>query len=147
MCWTVRSLPSACTPDDGTREGRGLRHSELVTVTKRTKPPTSLKATEHFIPDVFGGFVGFHYAPLQMSVCQNANFDNQPFGKKTALVCIADFARDFPLEGRSTISRPAVDVKHTRRPCEISRAGVRVNSVDCTEQSRCKVQDTDVVSL
>ncbi len=62
-----------------------------------------------------------------------------------ALVCRADFARDFRLEGRSAVSRPAIDVKHTRCPGEISCAGVRVNAGDGTEQSPRHVKDTDVV--
>lgn len=82
-----------------------------------------------------------------MSISQNANFDNQRLGKKTALVCKADFACDFCLDGRSAIRRLAVDVKHARRPCEISGAGVRVNPVNGTEQARRHVKDTDVVSL
>ncbi len=66
---------------------------------------------------------------------------------KTALVCKADFARNFRLDGRSAVRCPAVDVKHTRRPGKISRAGVRVNSVDCAEHAPRGVKDSDVVSL
>ncbi len=73
-------------------------------------------------------------------------FGIQPF-RKTALPSRAHFACNFRLEGRSTISRLAVDVKHTRRPGEVSRAGVRINPGDFTEQSRRHVKDTDVVSL
>ncbi len=80
-----------------------------------------------------------------MAACQNTNFGNQPFSKKTALIGKADFTRDFRLECRSAVSRLTIDVKHTGCPGEISRAGVRVNAGDGTEQSRRHVKDTDVV--
>ncbi len=80
-----------------------------------------------------------------MSACQKADFGNQPFSKKTALVCKADFTRDFCLDCRSAVSRLTVDVKHTRRPVEISRVGVRINPGDGTEHSQRTVKDNDVV--
>lgn len=68
-------------------------------------------------------------------------------GRISKLVCKADFASYFRLKGRSSIRRPAIDVKHARRPGETSRAGVWVDPIDRAEQSGRNVEDTDIVSF
>jgi hypothetical protein len=57
--------------------------------------------------------------------------DRQPFGKDLSFQ--SRFRLNFRLEGRATIGRLAVDVKHTRRPGEVSSTGVWINPGDFTD--------------